>query len=316
MRSRLVVLAAVSIAAVAVAFTGTRFILAPSSPLVVRASLPAMPAHYLGVFEPGAPPNFSPVTGFSKVAGEQPNVVGYFSGWVQPFDSAFAQELHKHDITPFVQIDPSFASLSDIAAGDDDSYLQSYAESVKAFGHAVIIGFGQEMNATTNSWGYTHTPAATFVAAWRHIWTVFHDAGAQNVIWLWTLQADRPGTGPILAWWPGPKYVTWVGIDGFYYRPSDTFRSTFAQTIRQVRAITPDPILLSETAVGPKAGQFAGILNLFKGMIHYRTLGLVWFDVPQHNGIYHQDWRIEDDSLADASFKLGVKDAVRAATRH
>jgi mannan endo-1,4-beta-mannosidase len=322
MRSRLVVLAAVSIAAIAVAFTGTRFILAPSRPLIVRASLPHKMASYLGVFEPGAPPSFSPVDGFSEAAGESPNIVGYFSGWVQPFDSAFARELYKHHITPFVQIDPTFASLADIAAGDDDSYLQSYADSVKAFGHPVIIGFGQEMNAGPApgapgySWGYKHTPASTFVNAWQHIWNVFHAAGALNVTWLWTLQADGPGTGPIHDWWPGSKYVTWVGIDGFYTRPSDTFRSVFAETIRQVRGFTGDPILLSETAVGPKAGQLGGILNLFKGMIHYRTLGLVWFDVDQHDGIFHQDWRVEGDSLADASLKLGVKDAVRAATRH
>jgi mannan endo-1,4-beta-mannosidase len=321
MRSRLVVLAAVSIAAVAVAFTGSRFILSPSRPLIVRASLPPRMAHYLGVFEPGAPPSFSPVDGFTKAAGEQPNVVGYFSGWVQPFDLTFARMLHSHGITPFVQIDPTFASLSDIAAGDDDSYLQSYADSVKAFGHPVIIGFGQEMNAGPApgapgySWGYKHTPASTFVAAWRHIWTVFREAGALNVTWLWTVQADGPGTGPIQDWWPGSKYVSWVGIDGFYYRPSDSFRSIFALTIRQVRVFaSKKPILLSETAVGPKAGQFTGILNLFKGMIRYRTLGLVWFDVPQHGSIYHQDWRIEGDGLADASFKLGVKDAVKAAT--
>ena len=61
-----------------------------------------------------------------------------------------------------------------------------------------------------------------------------------------------------------------------------------------MRAFTDKPILLSETAVGPAAGQFAKIGNLFDGMRRYRTLGLVWFDIDQHGGILHQDWRIED----------------------
>ena len=59
-----------------------------------------------------------------------------------------------------------------------------------------------------------------------------------NVTWLWTLQADERGTGPIASWWPGEKYVTWVGIDGYYYHPSETFFSIFGKTIAEVRALT------------------------------------------------------------------------------
>ena len=40
----------------------------------------------------------------------------------------------------------------------------------------------------------------------------------------------------------------------------------------------------------------------------YKTLGLVWFDKPQHGGLYHQDWRIEDNVQAEISFRLGVRD--------
>src|SRR6185437_7678694 len=46
-------------------------------------------------------------------------------------------------------------------------------DSVRDFGSPVVIGFGHEMNAYWYSWGYRHTPAATFVAAWRHIVTLF-----------------------------------------------------------------------------------------------------------------------------------------------
>ena len=67
-------------------------------------------------------------------------------------------------------------------------------------------------------------------------------------------------------------------------------------------------MLLSETAVGPAAGQFNEIQNLFRGMVAYKTLGLVWFDKAQHDGLDHQDWRLEDSPFAEGSFKLGVKD--------
>ena len=99
------------------------------------------------------------------------------------------------------------------------------------------------------------------------------------------------------------QYVTWVGIDGYYYRPSDTFFSVFGKTIAQVRLFTGKPVLLSETAVGPAAGQAAKIPDLFAGMRQYGTLGLVWFDIAQNDGIYHQDWHIEDNPAAEAAFR-------------
>jgi len=216
--------------------------------------------------------------------------------------------LHEHKIIPFVQIDPTDASIAAIAAGTYDAWLRTYADSIADFGHAVVIGFGHEMNASWYTWGYGHVPPSTFVAAWRHIWTVFQNEGAENVTWLWTLQADEPGTGPVASWWPGARYVTWVGIDGYYYRPSDTFAGIFGKTIDQVRAFTGKPILLSETAVGPSAGQFPKIQDLFHGMATYKTLGLVWFDKDQHGSIEHQDWRIEDNQQAEISFRYGVRE--------
>jgi mannan endo-1,4-beta-mannosidase len=304
--SRLVVLVAFSVSAAALIYTGVRFTLLPSPPPPAHASLPPKPASYLGVYADGAPPAYKPIATFAEAAGRQPNLAGYYSGWVQPFATSFAVKVRRHGLIPYVQIDPTYASVSAIAAGAYDGYLRSYADSVRNFRHAVVIGFGHEMNAPWYSWGYGHVQPATFVDAWRHIVTLFRGAGAENVTWLWTINQDRPGTGPVASWWPGPRYVTWVGIDGYYFRPSDTFSKAFGSTIAQVRQFTNKPVLLSETGVGPAAGQFAKIGNLFAGMRQYGTLGLVWFDVTQHDGILHQDWRIEDSSVAEAAFRLGV----------
>ena len=147
------------------------------------------------------------------------------------------------------------------------------------------------------------------MAAWRHIVTLFRSEGADNVTWLWTIQADEPGTGPIASWWPGAQYVTWVGIDGYYYQPSDTFASVFGQTINQVRAFTSKPVLLSETAVGPDAGQFAKIQDLFHGMAAYKTLGLVWFDKAQHgSGSTTRTGGSKTTRRPQISFRLGVRE--------
>jgi Glycosyl hydrolase family 26 len=309
MTSRLVTILAIALAIAALAGASIRLIGSSSSrPAAAHASLPASLGAYLGVFDAGAPPSYAPIAEFTQAAGREPNLVGSYSGWAEPFDTSFADVLHTHGEIPFVQIDPTDASIEAIADGTYDDYLRSYADSVRAYSHNVVIGFGHEMNAPWYSWGYGHIAPATFVAAWRHIVTLFRNDGADNVTWVWTIQADEHGTGKISPWWPGAQYVNWVGIDGYYYTPADTFASVFGQTIDQVKALTGKPVLLSETAVGPAADPFLKVQDLFNGMAADKTLGLVWFDEKQHGSTLHQDWRIEDNPFAEASFKLGVHD--------
>ena len=266
-------------------------------PAAVHAQLSA--PSYLGVYLPGRPPTYRHVADFAAAGGSKPNLVGYAINWGEPFATSFDRNLRKHGDIPLVQIQPTGVSLATIAAGDDDAYLRSYADSVRDFGRPVVIGFGHEMNAPWYPWGYTHTSARTFVAAWRHIVTVFRNQGADNVTWLWTIEADQVGTGPIMSWWPGTNYVTWVGIDGFYIKPSDAFSKVFVSTIDQVRAATNKPILLSETGVARTANQQANILNLFNGIARYRLLGLVWYDTG--------DWRLDGNPAAEFAFRLGER---------
>jgi hypothetical protein len=310
MNSRLVLYMSLLVAVLAVGLAAAR--LTPpgkTSPAVVHASLPKDPTSYLGVYVNGAPPGYQPVADFTQVVGKQPNLVGYFSGWAEPFALTFAQQIRQHGVIPFVQIDPTYASVSAIADGSYDTYLRKYADSVRSFGHSVVIGFGHEMNAPWYSWGYTHLAPQTFIAAWRHIVTLFRSQGAENVTWLWTINTDRSNTGPIQDWWPGASYVSWVGIDGYYYGPADTFDRVFAPTINQVRGFTKAPVLLSETAVGPAAGSpLIKINNLFQGIASSQALGLVWFDKnqSQQGGPYRQDWRIEHSPQAKVAFELGI----------
>jgi Glycosyl hydrolase family 26 len=308
MRVRLVVFVAVAIAVASVALAVTHGASSSSSAgsAVAHASLSPRPASYLGVYEKGAPHTYRPVADFAAAAGKHPNVVGYYSGWGVPFATSFAETVHRHGAVTILQMDPTYAPIPAIAGGEYDHYLRMFADSVRDFGHPVVIGFGHEMNADWYSWGYGHVPAATFVAAWRHIVSLFRAQGADNVTWLWTINQDLSSSGPIASWWPGARYVTWVGIDGYYYRPSSTFVTVFGKTIAQVRAFTGKPLLLSETGVGPVASQSVKIKGLFAGMRQYQTLGLVWFDIAQHEGIYHQDWRIEDSRAAARAFRLGA----------
>ena len=51
----------------------------------------------------------------------------------------------------------------------------------------MILSFGHEMNGNWYSWGNTNSTPAQFIAAWRHVVTVFRAVGATNVKWLWAV---------------------------------------------------------------------------------------------------------------------------------
>jgi mannan endo-1,4-beta-mannosidase len=272
--------AVVAAAAIAVGVSLYNKSAAPVGPLPVH--LPTTPQSYLGLYADGAPASYSGVTTFTNATGARPDVLMYYSGWFEPFQADFAAKAAKNGAAPLVQMDPAGVSIAAIAAGQYDGYLSNYAEAVRAYRHPVILSFGHEMNGSWFSWGYQHTSPATFVAAWRHIITVFRALGAGNVTWLWTVNIinnTQHGTIPSPApWWPGSAYVTWVGIDGYYLKPSWKFAPLFGPTIGAVRALTGDPILIAETGAVPAAGQPAKITNLFAGINAYGLLGLVWFN--------------------------------------
>ena len=277
----------------------------PARPLT---PVPAPANPLVGVYEPNALVNWSQVAEFAGATGVKPRIVVYYSGWKNPFALSFAREAWRHDAYVLVQLQPNGVTLSSIAAGDSDSYLRSFADAVVAFGHPVILSFGHEMNGTWYSWGAGRTAPATFVAAWRHIVTVFRRQGADNVTWQWTINDVVPGIATPKPWWPGAKYVTWVGIDGYYYVSSDTFSSVFGITIQLVRKFTRKPIIISETATSPEAHPAKQISNLFTSVVSRHLLGVVWFDAPAR-----RDWRLENDSIPLRGFR---RSSARLFARH
>jgi hypothetical protein len=274
-------------------------------PVVI--TLPVHEASYLGAFAKGAPRSYAPMKSFTRATGGHLDVALYYSGWYERFQNSFATDAKDNGAVPFIQIDPTGIRFQGIVDGDFDTYLKSIATDVASYGartgQGVIIGFGHEMNGRWFSWGYEHVAPALFVAAWRHVVNVFRQQGADDVTWLWTVNIiDRRNKIPSpRPWWPGSSYVTWVGIDGYYLRPSWSFASLFGPTISAVRELTLDPILISETGASAAVGQPAKITDLFAGVRAYGLLGFVWFD-----GKGDQNWTLTSRA-AFAAFRRGAK---------
>jgi mannan endo-1,4-beta-mannosidase len=251
---------------------------------------------YLGLYERDSSSSYAGVAAFKTATGIRPDVLISYSSWLEPFQTNFATTAAKHGAVPLVQINPFGVSLAKIASGTYDNYLIAYARAVRTYLHPVILSFGHEMNGNWYPWGNTHTSPRVFVAAWRHIVTVFRETGARNVTWLWTVNIMQTGGIPSPAvWWPGDSYVTWVGLDGYYYQPSWTFSSLFGPTIAAIRQLTPDPILIAETGAAADTNQPSKIADLFAGIRLYGLLGFVWFNIAAD-----KDWRIMSTAAVGA----------------
>ena len=108
-------------------------------------------------------------------------------------------------------------------------------------------------------------------------------------------------------WWPGAAYVTWVGIDGYFYNGSATWAGVFGPAIRQVRGFTAAPVLISETAVAPSPERPAQIAALYAGARAGRLAGVVWFDQDQDDPPYHDAWSLLGDPAAVAAYRKAAR---------
>lgn len=274
----------------------------PTPPAPVKQRIP-----YLGVYEPDSPGSYAGLNQVATAIGRQPDLAVYYSQWLTPFQRAFATSAKEHGATTVVQISPGNYSLTSIASGRYDAYLRSFADTVRGFGARVILSFGHEMNGNWYPWGRGHTSPAVFVRAWRHVVTLFRGVGATNVTWIWTaniMGTSTPGPGP---WWPGNKYVDWVGIDGYFWYKAATFDTVFGQTIAYVREFTHAPILIAETGASPAVDQPAKIADLFAGVETFGLLGFVYFNEDAVSAAIageHLYWK-----LTDASFSSLRQDA-------
>ena len=191
---------------------------ASSAPFPQSAIGDPGPMHYVGVFEHDTASNYRSPTLFTSVAGRKPNLSVYYSGWGKPFPARVATAAAQGGAVMLVHMEPWHHSLAAIAAGGSDRYLRQFAGAVRHYGGHVIISFAPEADGRWYPWGWHHARAAQWVAAWRHVVTVFRQAGAINVTWLWVMSGDSRATGHLRNWWPGAGYVNWIGVDGYYYK--------------------------------------------------------------------------------------------------
>jgi len=152
------------------------------------------------------------------------------------------------------------------------------------------------------------------VAAWRHIHGIFRQVGATNVTWVWSVNhVSAPATRQIALerYWPGSRFVDWIGISGFNWgptRPGTTwvdFHAVYRKRYRELLRFRR-PIVLTEIGAPEIGGDKAAwIRDSIEAMLrdYPRIRGFVWYDRRDDR---RRDWRIDSSPRVLRAFRAVV----------
>ncbi|MCB9073284.1 MAG: hypothetical protein H6623_06650 [Bdellovibrionaceae bacterium] len=129
-------------------------------------------------------------------------------------------------------------SLKQVAAGTFDSYIDTWADQIKAWGKPIILRTMHELNANTSlsaghecdnfavPWqaqlrvrGKIVNRPADAKTAWQHIVQRFRLKNVTNVRWVWSVLSWPSQTFggnnsiSVASIYPGDDYVDWIGIE-------------------------------------------------------------------------------------------------------
>lgn len=287
---------------------------------------------YLGVWQPNPTQGLTTLRQYETDAGKHAAIVSLWRDWAADagtLDTTWLSAIAAHGSLPFVTWDPTNWSGGDqsayspaaISAGGQDGYISGWARQLAAYGKPVLLRTMEEMNGTWNGWSGNPT---SFVAAWRHIHDLFAQAGAGNVLWVWSpnIWYQTSVATDARAYYPGDGYVDWIALDGMNNTAQgwETFTQLFQYAYNALSGSYPaKPLAVSDVSSGEatsaqaaqglsKAKWITSALAIEIPRSFPRLKALLWFneDTIATQGQPCCDWRIESSSAAQSAYRKAV----------
>jgi len=221
---------------------------------------------------------------FEQMVGKHQAIIASSSYWgEQSFPSANLQMIWRHGSLPLVfwspwdrpyeqKRGPDRFGLNAILAGTWNRYIDDWADAARAFGHPLIVSFGDEMNGDWFPWsGVCYgggKPIASrpnewegpelFKRAYRYVVDRVRARGARNIQWMfqtnnYSFPMDTWNFAP--AYYPGSDYVDWLGLSVYGQQFNDEPWADFLGLVdwpyQEVTRLDPKkPIMIAEWATG------------------------------------------------------------------
>jgi hypothetical protein len=259
------------------------------------------------------------VAKFERDAGKRMSIEHY--GQPPPWDASFdmnaAQLVARRGAIAAIDMSSQDVSNAQIAAGQYDSSIKSWADAARQFGHPFFLLFDEEMNGNWYPYspGQNGNTAADYIAAWRHMHDVVQAEGASNVTWVWC-----PNVDPYHAFtsyaslYPGNAYVDWTCLNGYNWGRKQwvTFNQVFARSYRDLLSVAPSkPVMIGETSSDERGGSKAAwITDALTRQLprHYpRIKAVLWFNwrIPEDGQWW--PWEIESSRTAQNAFARAIR---------
>lgn len=272
-------------------------------------------------WEPWRSSDLSTVKAFEREAGKHAAIVMWYADWqhtARPLTSQL-NAIERRGSTPEITWEPWDASkglykpqpryrLSNIIDGKFDAYIWRWARALAEWKHPVFLRFAQEMDGNWFPWDdYANgNHPGQFVQAWRHVHTIFEDAGATDVKWVWS-----PAFARSSAQFPGAAYVNVMattcqnGGRPLFARGWKSFAQGCGQTINRLHGLEPGlPIQLAETATAETGGSKAQWIRDMWAYLATRpyVTSMIWFNLVKET-----NWRIDSSPAAERAFAAGAR---------
>lgn len=209
----------------------------------------ATPRVSMGIYIKGAAEHTGIYDDYARSVDHAPAILHVYREFDEtPFHPDTMQKFWSRGAVPLVSWEPQSDGqgypLENIARGDADDRIRDAARAAKSFGHPIFLRWAQEANGNWFSWG--RQPKA-YVAAWRHMVRIFRAEGARNVRWVWSPFINKKGKFPLRPYFPGNRYVHWLGLDGFNWMTGwRSFEQVFGPSYRTLVRMSPRPIMIPE----------------------------------------------------------------------
>lgn len=216
-------------------------------------------------------------------------------------------------------------NLQNILDGQFDDDFRNWCASARDFGTPLLAEYGTEVNGEWFSWNGVWNGAGKtggygdpsepdgperFRDAYRRIIQICRDAGADNITWVFHLNAEN---WPAEDWnafenyYPGDEWIDWLGVSLYGAQtPQDEyweeFRSGMDAAYPRVAALTADkPIFIAEFGVtdnNPRGDQAAWARAALTDITAFRwprIMGFSW---------WNEQWRNDDHPAHDTTMRL------------
>lgn len=229
---------------------------------------------------------------YTRAAGRKVAWVYFSNNWYasRDFPLATAQWIRDEDSVPYIRLmlrssietdraEPIF-TLEAIKQGEFDSDLRAWGKAAAAFKTPLMVEYGTEVNGSwfpwNAKWNGKQGGADLFKEAYQHIIEVMRQAGANNILWGFHVDAyDDPQTqwNTLEAYYPGDNYIDFIGISAYGVQsPQDKEWGSFTEAM--------DEVIPRISELAPKKSVF---VVEFGSSLHPRLRASDWADEALSN---------------------------------